>query len=31
MNTSLVLAGLLIVAWKWELAGGIIFAVLGTG
>jgi len=26
---SLVLAGLLIVAWKWELTGGIIFTILG--
>jgi hypothetical protein len=26
---SFILLALLIVAWKWELAGGIIFAILG--
>jgi hypothetical protein len=26
---SFILLALLIVAWKWELAGGIIFAVIG--
>jgi hypothetical protein len=28
---SFVLTAILIVAWKWELIGGIIFMVIGTG
>jgi hypothetical protein len=28
---SFILTILLIVAWKWELAGGIIFAIIGIG
>ncbi len=28
---SFVLIGMLVVAWKWELTGGIIFMVIGIG
>jgi hypothetical protein len=28
---SIILTGLLIVAWKWELLGGLIFVLLGLG
>jgi len=28
---SFVLAGILVIAWKWELLGGVIFVVIGMG
>jgi cell division protein FtsW (lipid II flippase) len=28
---SFILTALLIIAWKWELAGGIIFMIIGLG
>ncbi len=31
MIPSFILIGLLVVAWKWELVGGIIFTLIGLG